>query len=173
MLGFNKPCVDNDMLASFRKGWERQQVSLQPALPVAGLALPADLAFKMYLPGAAAPQVLRQLLFCFLSFVLILRPASLLSVQWMRVRDGMLQYKPLHWKGRIMLADAAPVLQFPVRHLPFVSSALSKLLSSRCGVGDSIWRLRANLLVRFLAYWVHCWRHRSGPLLHNGLVHCG
>lgn len=146
MLGFDKPCVDNDMLASFRKGWERQQVSLQPAPAVAGLALPAALAFKLYLalPGAAAPQVLRQLLFCFLSFVLVLRPASLLSVQWMRVRDGMLQYKPLHWKGRVMCADAAPVLQFPVRHLPFVSSALEKLLSSRYGVGDSIWRLRGE-----------------------------
>jgi hypothetical protein len=125
------------LLRSFRKGWERQQVSLQPAPAVAGLALPATLAFRFYvaLPGAAV-RVLRQLLFCFLSFVLILRPASMLSVQWMRVHDGMLQYKPLHWKGHVVPADKAPVLQFPVAHLPFVSSALEKLLSSRYGAAS-------------------------------------
>jgi hypothetical protein len=147
MLGFDRPCVDNALLTSFRKGWERRQVSLQPAPALAGLALPAALAYRFYaaLPGAQL-QVLRELLFCFLSFLLVLRPASMLSVQWMRVADGMLQYKPLHWQGRVMLADEAPVLQFPVGHLPFVSSALTRLLAGRYGVGSSIWRLRGEAL---------------------------
>lgn len=146
MLGFDRPCADNALLVSFRKGWERQQVTLQPPAPVAGLALPASLAFTFYtaLPSAAAPVSLRPLLFSFLCYLLVLRPASLLSVQWMRVVGGMLQYKPLHWKGRRLQPGDAPVLQFPVRTLPFVAPALERLLVACYGVGQSIWRCRGE-----------------------------
>ena len=120
MLGHPRPCADNPLLASFRKGWARQQVPVEPAPPVAGLALPARMAFAFYtvLPSLTAPAALRPVLFSLLSYLLILRPASLLSVRWLRVSGGMLQYQPLHWKGKLLPQPVAPVLQFPVEGLP-------------------------------------------------------
>lgn len=145
LLGFDRPCADNAMLVSFRRGWERQQVTLQPPPAVAGLALPPESAYAFYtgLPRARAPAVLRSLLFSLLCYVLVLRPASLLSVAWVRVHDGMLQYKPLHWKGKRLQPADAPVLQFPVRGLPFLSDAVSRLLAVH-NMPGGVWRFRGE-----------------------------
>lgn len=147
MLGYDRPCMDYPLLTSFRKGWERQQVPLAPAAAMSGLALPASMAFNLYtaLPALVAPVALRPVLFSFLSYLLILRPASLLSVQWLRVQDGMLQYKPLHWKGKCFSSDEAPVMQVPVGNMPFVISAVSRLLSARMpGAAGTVWRFRGE-----------------------------
>lgn len=99
LLGYPKPCADNPALSAFRQGWERQQQPLFPEPAVAGLAMPPRLAHALYaaLPTCSTITALRPVLISFLSYLLFLRPASLLSVVWMRVTDGMLQYKPLHW----------------------------------------------------------------------------
>jgi hypothetical protein len=142
MLGLPRPCADNPMLTSFRKGWERQQQPIAPLPAVAGLALPPRLAFSLYtaLPSLSAPAALRPVLFCFLCYCLMLRPASLLSVLWLRVSEGFLQYKPLHWKGKRLQPDKAPVLQFPVSRLPFLVAALDRF-SAQSGAARSFWQL--------------------------------
>jgi hypothetical protein len=106
------------------------------------LALPPRLAFAFYttLPGLTTAVVLRPVLFSLLSYCLILRPASLLSVQWLRVSEGFVQYKPLHWKGKRMQPDRAPVLQFPVSSLPFLSAAIMRY-SAQSGTAGMFWQL--------------------------------
>ena len=107
------------MLSAFRKGWERLQVSLL-APTALGLAFCASDAWRVYeqlvLVPVASPLFV-PLLFVVLGFCLFLRPDSLLSVVWARVSvaDGepVFQYQPLNWKGRIVPAAQAPVLQFP------------------------------------------------------------
>jgi hypothetical protein len=51
-----------------------------------------------------------------------------------------LQYKPLHWKGKRLSIDQAPVLQFPVASLPFVVSAVSRF-STLTGSAGFFWQL--------------------------------
>jgi hypothetical protein len=133
LLGHPKPCAANPALTAFRKGWERQQQPLVVEPALAGLALPPRLAYALYLarPSCSTVAALRPVLFSVLSYVLILRPASLLSVVWMRVSDNLLQYKPLHWKGARLLPADAPVLQFPVQSLPFLTAALSRFQQLR------------------------------------------
>lgn len=132
------------MLASFRRGWERQQQPIDPLPAEAGLALPPSLAFALYtaLPRFTTAASLRPVLFSMLSYLSILRPASLLSVQWMRVSEGM-QYKPLHWKGKRLQPDRAPVLQFPVASLPFVVSALERF-GALSGAAGPFWQLASD-----------------------------
>lgn len=143
LLGHPKPCADNPALSAFRKGWERQQQPLFTQPAVAGLALPPRLAFALYtaLPACRTALALRPVLFSFLAYILFLRPASLLSVVWMRIVDGILQYKPLHWKGgRLQPADA-PVLQFPISSLPFLPTAFARFEQLRGPVGSTFWCL--------------------------------
>jgi hypothetical protein len=142
MLGLPRPCADNPMLTSFRRGWERQQQPIDPVPAAAGLALPPRLAFGLYvaLPGLSTAAALRPVLFSCLCYCLILRPASLLSVQWLRVSGGFLQYKPLHWKGKRLQPNHAPVLQFPVSGLPFLVSAVSRF-NAQSGASGLFWQL--------------------------------
>ena len=95
-----------------------------PAL--AGLALPARIVFDLYtlLPSLNTAVAVRPVLFTVLSYLTMLRPASLLSVRGMRVSAGLLQYKPLHWKTRCLTEAEAPVLQVPVVGLSFVHRAV-------------------------------------------------
>jgi hypothetical protein len=139
MLGLPRPCADNPMLTSFRRGWERQQQPIAPLPAVAGLALPPRLAFSLYtaLPGLSA---LRRVLFCCLCYCLMLRPASLLSVQWLRMSQGFLQYIPLHWNNKRLQPDKAPVLQFPVSRLPFLAAAVARF-SAQSGAARPFWQL--------------------------------
>lgn len=145
MLGLPRPCADNPMLTSFRRGWEREQQPIAPLPAVAGLALPPRLAFSLYtaLPSLSAPAALRPVLFCCLCYCLMLRPASLLSVQWLRVSQGFLQYKPLHWKGKRLQPDKAPVLQFSVARLPFLVTAVDRFRAQSSATGP-FWQLRAD-----------------------------
>jgi hypothetical protein len=144
LVGHPKPCAANPALTAFRKGWERQQQPLVVEPALAGLALPPRLAYALYLalPSCNTVATLRPVLFSVLSYVLILRPASLLSVVWMRVSDNFLQYKPLHWKSARSLPADAPVLQFPVQSMPFLPAALSRFQQLRGPPGATFWSLR-------------------------------
>jgi hypothetical protein len=136
LLGFAKPCDgDNVWLAAFRKGWSRLQVSLSTPSSLV-LAFSASDAWHLYERLAAVPlqsDVFLPLLFVVLVFCLFLRPDSLLSVIWARVTllDGepVFQYKPLNWRGRIVSAEQAPVLQFPLCGLPLLRAALERQLA--------------------------------------------
>ncbi|EFJ40361.1 hypothetical protein VOLCADRAFT_99847 [Volvox carteri f. nagariensis] len=85
LLGNPKPCVgDNTLLAAFRRGWERLQRSTVPA-SVLVLAFSAGDAWHLYEQLAVVPvgsELALPLLFVVLSFCLLLRPDSLLSVTW-------------------------------------------------------------------------------------------
>ncbi|GLI65090.1 hypothetical protein VaNZ11_008527, partial [Volvox africanus] len=136
LLGFPKPCDgDNVLLSAFRRGWERLQVSLTPPSALV-LAFSAIDAWSLYerLPSVpVASDLFIPLLFVVLSFCLFLRPDSLLSVVWARVSlvdgESTFQYKPLHWKGRLVAPELAPVLQFPLGNLPHLRVALSQLFA--------------------------------------------
>lgn len=140
LLGFPKPCTsENPLFAAYRKGWERLQVSLLPGRALV-LAFPAEAAWRLYqcLPTVSSGSVFFvPLLFVVLSFCTFLRPDSLLSVQWARVaqvgESWVLQYKPLSWKGRVIPAAAAPVLQFPLCGLPYLRVALWQQLKGNDG----------------------------------------
>ena len=148
LLGFPKPCCgDNLLLAAFRKGWERLQVSITPAATLV-LAFRASDVWRLYdvLPTVgAASELFVPLLFVLLGFCVFLRPVSLLSVQWARVVDvddtSVFQYKPLNWKGRIVQPAVAPVLQFPLCGLPCLRAALLQQLARTPG---QLWPARQS-----------------------------
>ena len=130
LLQLPKPCEGNSVLTSFRRGWERMQVDLR-AGPQLVLAFDAQVVWQLYeaLPSAFTLEVLQPLLFTVLSFVLFLRPDSMLSIAWCSLFDHVLgpvfQYKPLNWKGHIVRPEEAPVLQFPLFGLPALKSAIA------------------------------------------------
>lgn len=142
LLGFSKPCADNAPLASFRKGWLRLQVRVDS--PVSRvLAFPAISALAVYnaLPSFSGDWFkLRAALFVVLSFCLVLRPDSLLSVKQLSLFGDppavFLRYQPMRWKGQIMRADQTPVMQFPLAGLPLVVAALARFQ----GGPGSVWR---------------------------------
>ncbi|EFJ42352.1 hypothetical protein VOLCADRAFT_97556 [Volvox carteri f. nagariensis] len=122
LLGYPKPCAgDNTLLAAFRRGWERLQHSTVPA-SVLVLAFSAGDAWHLYEQLAVVPvgsELALPLLFVVLSFCLLLRPDSLLSVTWARVAvvqgEQVVQYKPLNWKGRLVAVWLPVSLQWAVR----------------------------------------------------------
>ncbi|EFJ42074.1 hypothetical protein VOLCADRAFT_97804 [Volvox carteri f. nagariensis] len=122
LLGYPKPCAgDNTLLAAFHRGWECLQHSTVPASALV-LAFSAGDAWHLYEQLAVVPvgsELALPLLFVVLSFCLLLRPDSLLSVTWARVAvvqgEQVVQYKPLNWKGHLVAVWLPVSLQWAVR----------------------------------------------------------
>ncbi len=135
MLGFDRPCTEqNHWFAAFRDGWQRVQVRLGPGRQL-NLAFPAGGVWRvlewLLALGPADPAFVAGI-YVVLNFCTFLRPDSLLSVGWARVVDvagaWVLQYKPLNWKGRVVSAEAAPVLQLPLCGVPAFRQLLARHL---------------------------------------------
>ena len=129
LLSYPKPCgADNPLLANFCKGWERLQVSLEPAKTLV-LAFAADMVWQLYLQlPSVSGSPLTELLFVVLGFLTFLRPASLLSVDWWCIASHagseVFQYRPVTWKGKVVQPSEAPVLQLPLVGVPLLRGAL-------------------------------------------------
>lgn len=148
-IGFPKPAVGVP-LASFLRGWQRQQFFIAP-LPSEGQlkAMPAAFAQTMLdrVPLLESVVALRAALFFLLSFVTMLRPDSLLSCLLIQGQGGVLTYAPLRFK------TAGPVKgqarQVDISRLPFLAAGIGRFerlkgdssSSSSSGGSVSWWQL--------------------------------